>query len=280
MHRIIDTAELIPVISKLFMRSCVELGDDVLQAYRHALVGEDSPIGREVLQTLLDNAAIAKEQQIACCQDTGTAIVYLQIGKEASWSGAPLEDSINEGVRQGYRDGYLRMSIHDPLTGVNTGDNTPAVVHCKIVEGSEITIQVLPKGGGSENMSRLGMLVPAVGIDGIRDFVLESVILAGGKACPPLVVGVGIGATADYVSWLAKKALLRPLGEPHPVAEIAALERSWLQLINDTGIGPLGMGGRSTALAVHIETRGCHITGMPVAVNLQCHAHRHGIAVL
>ncbi|MCL2548876.1 MAG: fumarate hydratase [Symbiobacteriaceae bacterium] len=262
------------------MHSCVELGAEVLQAYRSALEREESPIGREVLQTLLDNAAIAKEQQIACCQDTGTAIVYLQIGQEISWLGPPLVHSINEGVRQGYRDGYLRMSIHNPLTGENTGDNTPAVVHYDIVEGDKVTVHVLPKGGGSENMSRLGMLVPAVGVAGIRDFVVESVILAGGKACPPLIVGVGIGATADSVSWLAKRALLRPLGEHHPDATIAALEKSWLQSVNETGIGPLGMGGRTTALALHIETQGCHITGMPVAVNLQCHAHRHGIAVL
>ena len=280
MPRVIDTTTLIPVVRRLFMQACVQLGDDLLESLHLALEVEESPLGCEVVQTLLQNAAIAKEKQIACCQDTGTAIIYLQIGQEVSFSGAPLYESLNEGVRQAYRDGYLRMSMLDPLSRLNSGDNTPAVIHCEIVSGDKIAIEVLPKGGGSENMSRLGMLVPAVGTSGVRDFVLETVILAGGKPCPPLIVGVGIGATADSVGWLAKKALFRPLGTPHPDSSIAALEQEWLACVNETGIGPLGMGGRTTALALHIETGGCHITSLPVAVNLQCHAHRRGSAVL
>ncbi|MCL2498650.1 MAG: fumarate hydratase [Symbiobacteriaceae bacterium] len=280
MPRVISSAEITAVVKELFLRSCVELGDDVLAAYRQALAEEESPLGRQVLTSLLTNAQVAKEKQIACCQDTGTAIVYLQIGQEVSWQGAPLDACINEGVRQAYREGYLRMSIHDPLSGKNTGDNTPAVIHYEVVAGDQVTVQVLPKGGGSENMTRLGMLLPAVGLNGVGEFVVETVVLAGGKACPPLVVGVGLGASADAVTWLAKKALLRPLGQLHPNPKVADLEKDWLAKINDTGIGPLGMGGRITALAVHIETQGCHITGLPVAVNLQCHAHRYGKAVL
>ena len=279
--RIIDTNTLIPVIRDLLMKSCFEIDESIINAYKNAYEIEESPIGKEIMKTLIENAEYAKKEQIACCQDTGAAIIYLEIGQEVGWSGASLTEAINEGVRQGYQDGYLRKSIvGDPLLRVNTNDNTPAMIHTEITCGDKVKVTVLPKGAGSENMSRYTMLTPAHGASGVKDFVLETVRLAGGKPCPPLIIGVGIGGTMDKITWISKKALLRPLGDRSVHPHIAEMEKELLIEINKTGIGPLGVGGRVTALEVFIEVFGCHIASLPVSVSIQCHASRHASAVI
>jgi fumarate hydratase subunit alpha len=282
MARVIDTSTLIPVLAALIQKACCELDDSLVNALKAALAKEESPYGKKVLETLIENAQYAKEAHLPCCQDTGTCIVVMEIGQEVSWTGAPLEDAVNAGVAKGYTEGYLRKSMaDDPLYGrKNTGDNTPAVLHTSIVAGDRVTLTVLPKGGGSENMGAFATLTPAQGEAGVIDFVTGVVEKAGGNPCPPLVVGVGIGGTMDWSCWLAKKALLRPLGDPHPDPRYAALERILLERINALGIGPMGMGGRTTALAVHVEQSPCHITSLPVAVTLQCHANRVARAVV
>jgi len=281
MPRIINTEELIPVIAGLSMKACYELDESFLNALKEAVKREESPYGRDCLELLIANAEYAKTEQIACCHDTGTCVVILEIGQEVSWEGMPLVDAVNEGVRQGYKEGYLRMSlVKDPLNRVNTGDNTPAVLHTEIVSGDKVTVTIMPKGGGAENMGAFSTLVPAEGEEGVKDFVLKTLEDAGGKTCPPVIVGVGIGGTMDKCTWIAKKALLRPIGSHNPHPYYAAMEDELLIKINNLGIGPLGMGGRITALAVHIEYFPCHITALPVAVNLQCHASRHARAVI
>jgi fumarate hydratase subunit alpha len=277
----INTSEVVPVIKKLVQEACYGLDENVIESLQDALKKEESPLGQEIINTLLENAEFAKQEQVPCCQDTGVTIVHMEIGQEVAWEGNPLFDEVNEGVRQGYVEGYLRKSVvSDPILRVNTNDNTPAVLHTEIVPGSSVTITVMPKGAGSENMSRLAMLTPAQGVDGIKEFVIETVKLAGGKACPPLVVGVGIGGTMDKTAWLAKKALKRSVGDRNKEKHIADLELELLESINDLGIGPLGVGGRMTALDVHIETYPCHIASLPIAVNLQCHSNRHAMAIL
>ena len=279
--RCIDTKEVIPIISNLCQRACNELNDDVINALKDAFAREESPYSKDALALLIENADYAKKEQIACCHDTGVAVVYMEIGQEVSWTGEPLTDAVNEGVRRGYKEGYLRMSMmRDPLDRVNTGDNTPCVLHTEIVPGDAVKISVLPKGGGSENMGAFTSLVPAVGAEGVEDFVVRTVDNAGGKACPPVVVGVGVGGTMDMCTWLAKKALFRPIGSCSFHPKYAAMEKELLERINGLGIGTLGMGGKITALAVHIECYPCHITSLPVAVNLQCHASRIATAVL
>jgi fumarate hydratase subunit alpha len=279
--RIINTEAVVPVIRDLAMKACYELNDNVLDAYRQALAKEESPYSKDTLQLLIENAEYAKKEQIACCHDTGTSVVMLEIGQEIAWEGKPLIDQVNEGIRQGYRDGYLRKSIvRDPLDRVNTNDNTPAVVHTEVVPGDKVHITVMPKGGGSENMGSYTTLVPGEGIEGVKKFVLDSVKYAGGKTCPPIIVGVGVGGTMDYCTWIAKKALLRPIGQKHTKQLYAKLEEELLEEINKMGIGTLGMGGTVTALDVHVEYFPCHITALPVAVNLQCHASRHASAVI
>ena len=281
MPRVLDTAELIPVIAGLSKKACYELDDNFMEALRDAEKREESPYGRDTIRLLIDNAEYAKKEQIACCHDTGVCVVILEIGQEISWKGMPLFDAVNEGVRRGYDEGYLRKSmVADPLNRVNTGDNTPAVLHTEIVSGDRVTITVMPKGGGSENMGAFSTLVPAEGTQGVKDFVLRTLEDAGGKTCPPVIVGVGIGGTMDKCVWIAKKALLRPIGSRSPNPFYAAMEEELLEKINNLGIGPLGMGGRITALDVHIEYYPCHITALPVAVNLQCHASRHAVAEL
>ena len=281
MHRNIDTEELIPVIAKLCQKACYELNEDLVAALKSAHSIEESPYSKDALDLLIKNADFAKKEQIACCHDTGTAVVIMEIGQEVSWTGAPLVDAVNEGVRRGYKEGYLRSSIvKDPLERINTGDNTPCILHTEIVEGSKVNITVMPKGGGSENMGAFTTLVPAEGAKGVKDFVVDVVEKAGGKTCPPSVVGVGIGGTMDYCAWLAKKALLRPIGKRNSNANYAAMEEELLERINNLGIGTLGMGGRITALSVHIEYYPCHITTLPVAVNLQCHASRYASAII
>jgi fumarate hydratase subunit alpha len=279
--KIIDTTEIVPVIAALVKKACYELDDNLVNALHSALQKEESPYGKDTLRLLIDNAEYAKKEQIACCHDTGACVVVMEIGQEVSWTGIPLIDAVNEGVRRGYGEGYLRKSmVRDPLDRVNTGDNTPALFHSEIVAGDKVHIDIFPKGGGSENMGALSMLVPAAGEQGVKDFVMETVERAGGKTCPPMIVGIGIGGTMDKCSWLAKKALLRPIGERNPDPRYARLEEDLLEQINDLGIGPMGTGGRVTALDVHIEQYPCHITSLPVAVNLQCHANRHASAVL
>lgn len=281
MLRCIDTAELIEVIAGLCKKACCELSENFLCALGDAYAREESPYGRETLDLLIKNANYAKKEQIACCHDTGTAVVFLEIGQEIAWSGIPLAEAVNQGVRKGYAEGYLRKSmVRDPLDRVNTGDNTPCVIHVDIVPGDGLRVTVMPKGGGSENMGVFDTLVPAEGEAGVQDFVVNAVERAGGKTCPPVVVGVGIGGTMDKCVWLAKKALLRPIGERNPIPHYAKMERALLERINNLGIGPLGMGGRITALDVHIDYFPCHITALPVAVNLQCHASRYASAEL
>jgi fumarate hydratase subunit alpha len=279
--RILNTEVLVPVIRELAMKACYELNDNVIDAYRQALEKEESPYSRDTLKLLIDNAEYAKKEQIAVCHDTGTSVVLLEIGQEIAWEGEALTDAVNEGIRQGYRDGYLRKSIvRDPLDRVNTNDNTPVVIHTEIVPGDKVHITVMPKGGGSENMGSFTTLVPGEGVEGVKKFVLDSVKYAGGKTCPPIIVGVGVGGTMDYCTWSAKKALLRPIGQRHTKPLYAKLEEELLEEINNMGIGTLGMGGTVTALDVHIEYFPCHITALPVAVNLQCHSSRHASAVI
>lgn len=274
--RILNTEILVPVIRDLAMKACYELGDNVIDAFKDALAKEESPYSRDTLKLLIENAEYAKKEQIAVCHDTGTAVVILEIGQEVFWEGKPLADQVDEGIRQGYRDGYLRKSmVKDPLDRVNTNDNTPCILHTEIVPGDKVHITVMPKGGGSENMGSFTTLVPAEGIEGVKKFVLDAVKYAGGKTCPPIIVGVGVGGTMDKCTWIAKKALLRPIGERHTKPLYAKLEEELLEGINNMGIGTLGMGGTVTALDVHVEYFPCHITALPVAVNLQCHASRH-----
>jgi fumarate hydratase subunit alpha len=280
--REIQASAITRTVAQLFQQANFELGEDVLTALKQARQAEESPLGREALSQLLENARIAAEERLPLCQDCGTAVVFLEIGQEAHITGGDLHNAIEEGVRRGYVEGYLRKSIvGQPFSArVNTGDNTPPVIHTEIVPGDRIKITVMPKGGGAENMSRLAMLKPGDGSQGITDFVIRAVDEAGGKPCPPVIVGLGIGGTAEGAMLLAKKSLLRPVAAPSPDPETAGLEREILARINNLGIGPLGFGGRVTALAVHIETAPTHIASLPVAVNLQCHSARHKEAVL
>lgn len=275
--REITVTKVTDAIATLFQQACYHLPEDVLAALQTARNTEDSPASYNVLDRLLTNAELAARGQIPLCQDTGTAVVFIELGQDVHISGGDFNDAISEGVRRGYTRGYLRKSIvQHPFTDrTNTGDNTPPVVHLKIVPGDRLKIIVMPKGGGGENMTRLGMLVPASGRSGIIDFVVKTVAEAGGNSCPPVIVGVGIGGTSEKVVLLAKEALLRKVGLPNPEPENANLEREILAQINQLGIGAMGYGGRITALAVHIETFPCHIGCMPVAVNLQCHSARH-----
>ncbi len=259
---------------------CIEathcLTPDMCEALHRAAGAEESETGRQILCQLLENLQIAKENHVPICQDTGMAVVFLEIGQDVHLVGGDLTQAVNEGVRQGYVEGYLRKSVvDDPLLRKNTGDNTPAVIHTEIVPGETVHITVAPKGFGSENKSRLFMLTPADGTQGVKQAILTAVKEAGPNACPPLVVGVGLGGTVEQCALLAKKALLRKVGQSSSLAHIKALEEETLEAINATGIGPGGLGGRITALAVHINTYPTHIAGLPVAVNICCHVNRH-----
>jgi len=252
-----------------------------MNALENAYEKEESPYGKETLLLLLDNAKLASKEEMPVCHDTGMAVVMMEIGEQISWIGKPLEEAVNDGVRKGYTEGYLRKSVYlDPLNRVNSNDNTPCVLHTDIIPGDKVKITVMPKGGGSENMGTFKNLVPADGYEGVKKFILESVFNAGGKACPPIVVGVGIGGTMDKTTLIAKQALLRPIGVHNKNPFYENLEKELLDEINKSGIGPLGMGGRMTALDVHIEYYPCHITSLPVAVNLQCHSVRQASAEL
>ena len=280
--RDIGAKEIMRVVSRLFQEACCKLPDDVLAALRQARGVEESPVGGDVLDKILENAEISVKEEVPLCQDTGTAIVFLELGQDAHIVGGDLYTAVNEGVRQGYDEGYLRKSmVRQPFSArVNTKDNTPAVIYTDIVPGDRLKIMVMPKGGGAENMIRLAMLTPARGRQGVIDFVVNAVDEAGSNPCPPVIVGVGIGGTAERTLLLAKRALLRKVGEPSPDAEVAELEKEILQRINKLGIGPMGYGGRVTAMAVHVEVFPAHIASLPAAVSLQCHSARHKEAVL
>ncbi len=278
--REVHVSRITEVVKKLCIEANLYLGEDVLAAFDRLEKLEESPVGREVFQQLKENARIAREEQVAICQDTGLAVVFVELGQEVHITGGDFNAAINEGVRQGYKDGYLRKSACHCFTRVNTKDNTPAIIHLEMVPGDKIKITVAPKGGGSENMSTVMMLSPSEGKEGLKAKVVEWVKQAGSNPCPPVVVGVGIGGTFEQAALIAKKALLRPLGQKSPDPELAALEEDLLTRINNLGIGPQGLGGRITALAVHVEMIPCHIASFPVAVNLNCHAHRHKEAVI
>jgi len=273
--REIHVDDIIDAVSDLCIRANTELGEDVLAAFDRALETEESPIGLDILKRLIENAQIARNEKVPMCQDTGLAVVYAEIGQDVHVIGGALKYAIDEGVRQGYRKGYLRKSLCDPITRENTGDNTPAMIHYDIVPGDGFKITVAPKGGGGENMSRVTMLSPSDGMKGVKNFVVQRVKESGGKPCPPVIVGVGIGGTMEKTALLAKRALLRAVGSPHPDPRFDAMEKKWLEEINRLGIGPQGLGGRTTALAVHIDAMACHIASIPVAVNIQCHSSRH-----
>ncbi len=272
--RKVSTDEITSSIRDLCIAGAYNLGDDVVAAIQHARDTEASPLGREVLGQIIQNFEIAAANKVPMCQDTGITVVFIEIGREVELDGS-LEEAINQGVRRGYEDGYLRKSVCDPLSRVNTKDNTPAIIHTTVVDGDKVSIKVALKGAGSENMSGLKMLKPSEGVEGIKGFVVKTVTEAGGNPCPPIIVGVGIGGTFEKSALLAKKAVLRTVGRPNPDKEAAALEAELLEEINGLGLGPMGFGGTVTALAVHVETFPCHIASLPVAVNIQCHADRH-----
>lgn len=279
--REVHVDEVRQAVARLCREAATELPEDVARALAEAVRREESPAGRQVLEELQENARLARAERIPLCQDTGFTVVFVELGQDVHLTGGGLYDAINRGVAEGYTSEYLRPSIlSHPWLGGNTGDNTPAVVHVDVVPGDRVRLLVLPKGGGSENASALAMLRPADGLEGAKAFVLETVRRAGPDACPPLVVGVGIGGTFDAVALLAKRALLRPLGRHHPRPEVADLERELLAGIGRLGIGPMGLGGRVTALWVAVEVFPRHIASFPVAVNIQCHAARRREAVI
>jgi fumarate hydratase subunit alpha len=279
--KIIDTAAITEAVAKMSQEANFSLGEDVIKELQKALASETSATGKGILLQLLENAKIAREELVPICQDTGFAVVFVELGQDVRIIGGDLYDAINEGVRRGYTEGYLRKSIvSHPLTRINTGDNTPAVIHTKIVQGDKIRIIFAPKGGGSENMSQIKMLKPADGVDGVRKFVIDVVRSAGPNPCPPVIVGVGIGGTFEKCALLSKLALLRKIGQRSKYPDIANLEQELLEEINKLGIGPQGFGGTTTALAVHIEIHAAHIASLPVAVNLNCHAARHKEIIL
>ncbi len=278
--RQIEVARIIQAVKDAAIAANYEPGADLLAALARGAAREESPSGQEIFRQLLENARIARQERVPMCQDCGLAIIFAELGQEVHLVGGSFEDAIQEGVRQGYGEGYLRKSLCHPLTRANTGDNTPAVIHTEIVPGDKLKLTVVPKGGGSENMSRLYMLKPAEGVAGVKAKVIATVQEAGPNPCPPIIVGVGIGGSFERAPLLAKKSLLREIGLPHADPELAALEQQLLESINDLGIGPSGLGGRITALAVNVLMQPCHIASLPVAVNLQCHSSRHQEVIL
>jgi len=279
--REIETDQIVQAVKEMCLEANYDLGPDMMRAFGQALEREESPIGQEVLRQLIENANIARQERVPMCQDCGVAMVFAEIGQDVHIAGGYFLDAINEGVRQGYQDGYLRKSIlNDPIHRVNTKDNTPAVIHLEMVTGDRLKLIVAPKGGGAENMIQMRMLKPSDGVEGIKGLVLETVAKAGPNPCPPIILGVGIGGTFEKAALISKKALFRKIGTPHPDPDIAALEKDLLEAVNALGIGPLGFGGRVTALAVHAEVFACHLASLPVAVSINCHAHRHQERIL
>lgn len=274
--REIAVEDITKEIDKMCIQANHYLSDDMDKALKNATKEEASPLGKKILEQLQENLTIADQEMIPICQDTGMAVVFMEIGQDVHFVGGSLEDAINEGVRQGYTDGYLRKSVvGDPIERINTKDNTPAVIHYSIVEGEKVKITFAPKGFGSENMSRVFMLKPADGIEGVKNAILTAVKDAGPNACPPMVVGVGIGGTFEKSALMAKQALTRNLNETPKISWVADLEKEMLEKINGLGIGPGGLGGSTTALAVNINTYATHIAGLPVAINICCHVNRH-----
>ena len=279
--RMVDVADVTRNIKEMCIEANHFLAEDMDRAMKHALQEEKAPLGRQILCQLQDNLKIAGEDMIPICQDTGMAVIFMEIGQDVHFTGGSLEEAVNEGVRQGYVEGYLRKSVvGDPLIRENTKDNTPAVIHYKMVVGDSVKITVAPKGFGSENMSRVFMLKPADGIEGVKNAILTAVKDAGPNACPPMVVGVGVGGTFEKCALMAKKALTRPVNEHSEIPYVKELEEEMLLKINETGIGPGGLGGTTTALAVNINTYPTHIAGLPVAVNICCHVNRHAVRSL
>lgn len=279
--RKIHVDRITEVVKNLCIEANYYCNDDILKAIKESQINEVSPIGDNILSQILDNAAIAKEKNMPICQDTGMAIIFVTMGQDVHFEGGYIEEAIQEGVRRGYKDGYLRKSVvKDPFDRVNTGDNTPAIIHYEITPGDQFKIEVSPKGFGSENMSQIHMLKPADGIEGAKKAIIDTIDRAGGNACPPMIVGVGIGGSFEKAALLAKKALLRDVDEHSQIPYVKNLEEEMLHKANQLGIGPQGLGGRTTALAVHIETFPTHIAGLPVAVNISCHVTRHAKAIL
>ena len=279
--RNIPSEQITDAVARLYVDANLNLPEDVLDAVRSCSKNETSLIGREILSSILENADVAAKERLPLCQDTGVAVAFIELGQDVHVTGGGLNEAIHEGVRRAAKEGYLRRSMMaDPLRRTNTGDNTPAVIHVEIVPGDRIKLTVLAKGGGAENMSRIAMLTPSAGIEGGRQFVVETVRLAGANPCPPVIVGVGIGGTFDLAPLLAKKSLLRKLGERHPDPFYANLEIELLDEINRLGIGPQGLGGSCTALDVLVEVSACHIASLPVAVIFQCHSAKHKSAVI
>jgi fumarate hydratase subunit alpha len=273
--RRVEARAITQAVKEAAIAANYELGQDLLAALARGEQEEESPAGREIFRQLLENARIASEERFPLCQDCGLTVIFAELGQEVQVVGGDFNEAIQEGVRQGYQEGYLRKSLCHPLTRQNTGDNTPAVIHTEITPGDKLRLTIVPKGGGSENMSRLFMLKPGEGWAGIKEKVVLTVKEAGPNPCPPIIVGVGIGGTFERAALLAKKALLREAGAPNPDPDLAALEAELLEAVNNLGIGPQGLGGRITALAVHLLLQPCHIASLPVAVNIQCHASRH-----
>lgn len=274
--RKVNVKNITKAIKEMCISANYNLGDDVIRAFKRYREKEESPVAKGIIENLIKNSHIARENQVPMCQDTGMTIVFIEIGQDVHLVGGNIEDAINEGVRQGYKEGYLRKSVvGDPLIRENTEDNTPAIIYYDIVPGDKVKIVLAPKGFGSENMSRTKMLKPSDGIKGVEDFIVETVSKAGPNPCPPIVVGVGVGGTLDKATYLAKKALLRDIGQHNKLDYIKEMEERLLEKINNLGIGPQGLGGRTTALAVNIDLYATHIAGLPVAVNINCHASRH-----
>lgn len=281
MLRTVKYEDIVAQVKQLCLDANCNLPMDVYEALVRAEEKEESPLGQNVLDVILQNAKIAREKQMPLCQDTGMVVVFAEVGQDVHIEGGLLSDAVDEGVRQAYREGYFRMSVvGDPIERVNTKDNTPAVLHVSLVAGDKLRLIVAPKGFGSENMSAVKMLKPAEGIQGIKDFVVKTVSEAGGNPCPPIIIGVGIGGTVEKAALLAKRAVLREIGSRHPKPHIAQLEQELLELVNKTGVGPQGFGGTQTALELFVDVYPTHIAGLPVAVNINCHVARHAEAVL
>jgi fumarate hydratase subunit alpha len=280
--RNIECREIVSTVSSIFQSACIHLPPDLVAALNKAAHEEKSPTGRRALNDIISNIRVAAETNLPVCQDTGTAVVFLELGQDVHIVGGNLNEAVNEGVRQAYEDGYLRKSmVYNPFsTRINTGENTPAVVHTEMVAGDHLKISALPKGGGAENCSRLTVLAPSKGRSGIFDFAVNLVSECGCNACPPLIVGIGIGGTTEKAMLISKKSLLRKIGDHHPDHDVQELEKDLLREINNLGIGPMGYGGTVTALAVHVETFAAHIASLPVAVNLQCWCSRHREAII
>lgn len=280
--RSINVSEITAIIKDLCIKACTELNEDMVNVINDSIEKEESDAGKAVLEQLLRNAEIARDEGIPICQDTGFTVIFMDIGEEVQFTGGSLKEAVTEGVSAGYKEGYLRKSIvKNPVTvPENTKDNTPPILHIDLVSGNKVKITVFPKGGGAENMSRIQMMKPADGVEGVKKFVIDTVKSAGANPCPPIIVGVGVGGTFDYVAYLAKKALLRNISQRNPDEKIARLEVELLEEINKLGIGPAGLGGRITALELFIEVFPRHIASFPVAVNIQCHAARCKTSIL